>query len=157
MRARDIDRSGPIMNHDASIAALGINFAELGAVLSTADEPTLNPERVARLAARAMTNSDAASITLRANQAPSTLAASGKLARLVDALQAVTQEGPCLDAAISDIVESTGDVAADRRWPTFGPRCESETGVRSVLAIRLALTGDDRGALNFFSLRGCLR
>jgi GAF domain-containing protein len=50
------------------------------------------------------------------------------------------------------MVAITGDLDKDERWPVFGPRCAEETGVQSMLSVRLALAAEDQAAMNFYSL-----
>src|SRR4051795_3565530 len=45
----------------------------------------------------------------------------------------------------------TGDLLAERRWPQFSLRAHQETGVTSILSIRLFVQHDTMGALNLYS------
>jgi hypothetical protein len=45
------------------------------------------------------------------------------------------------------------DLAAESRWPDWGPRVVDELGVRSMLCFRLFTTKDTLGALNLYSRR----
>lgn len=69
-----------------------------------------------------------------------------------DALQYELAEGPCLDALSEHELVCSPDLAADHRWPKWGPRVTEELGVRSMLSVRLFVFDDDRlGALNMYS------
>ncbi|MFC3765272.1 GAF and ANTAR domain-containing protein [Tenggerimyces flavus] len=77
-------------------------------------------------------------------------AASGAVAKLVDALMTEIGEGPCLDAAFGDRVIRVDDMTADGRWPTFTARA-AEAGVRSMLSFPLYVQDNDLGALNLYA------
>lgn len=153
---RGCDESGwCITNADftSSAARVGEQLSELTAALAPTVDGGLDPERVVRFAARALASADCCALTLvRGGRRPRTIAATDQVAAVVDRLQDETREGPCVSAN-GDGVELSGDVAADDRWPAFGPRCVERTGLRSVLAARLTITGTDRAALSFYSGR----
>jgi hypothetical protein len=70
----------------------------------------------------------------------------------VDAIQYELGTGPCVDAALDDTIYLTGDLEVDTRWPEFGKRAVVDTGVRSMLAIRLfSEEADLIAALNLYS------
>lgn len=131
-----------LAEHMAGVAA---------AVLRREDEP-VSPETVVRLARIAVPDAAHAGLTLvRDERRPVTVAASGEVPRSVDELQYARHEGPCLDAAGGPTVALSADVGADARWPRFGPACVRDTGVHSVLALRLPLGGTDHAALNLYA------
>ena len=78
-------------------------------------------------------------------------ASSGDVPRVVDAIQAEVGEGPCVDAIVEQEVFITGDLLAERRWPQFSRRTHQETGVTSILSIRLYVEDDTMGALNLYA------
>ncbi|MGG5260319.1 GAF and ANTAR domain-containing protein [Phycicoccus avicenniae] len=117
-----------------------------------AHDGRLQPERLVALAAEVLPHSHHAGITLiRRDRGPRTIAATDELPRAVDTLQYSVGEGPCLDAATGHDVVRSPHLVADARWPTFVTRCAKEQGVASMLAVRLDLSGGDRGALNFYA------
>jgi GAF domain-containing protein len=70
----------------------------------------------------------------------------------LDRLQARFGTGPCVDAAVKELVVRTDDFKTEHRWPDYS-RAVCELGVRSSLSFKL-YTGDrTAGALNLFSLR----
>ena len=70
----------------------------------------------------------------------------------LDRLQAKYGAGPCVDAAVNELVVRTDDFEAEQRWPEYS-RAVCELGVRSSLSFKL-YTGDrTAGALNLFSLQ----
>jgi hypothetical protein len=74
---------------------------------------------------------------------------SSDLPERVDALQAETGEGPCLDAVFEERVVHVPDMGSERRWPHFAARA-AEAGAASMLSLRLWVEGDDLGALNLY-------
>jgi GAF domain-containing protein len=81
-----------------------------------------------------------------------TVAHSDEFVRRADLLQYEIGEGPCLDAAWNQDIYRVEDLSVEDRWPRFCPRA-AELGVRSILAFRLYVIGDDMGALNLYSRR----
>lgn len=83
----------------------------------------------------------------------STPAASGAVALRVDAVQVEVDQGPCLDAMLDDQIFKSDDLATEDRWPLFAERAHAETGIRSMLGIRLFARSQNLGALNLMSSR----
>ena len=80
------------------------------------------------------------------------LSGTSELIYELDRLQEKFNEGPCLDAAVNDLVVRTEDFQAEARWPRYS-RAVCELGVRSSISFKL-YTGDrTAGALNVFSQR----
>jgi hypothetical protein len=79
--------------------------------------------------------------------------ATGQLSVLTDAIQYELGTGPCVDAVLKQSVFRTGDVRVDPRWPEFGRRAHEETGLLSMLSVRLFLEDDDQllVGLNMYS------
>lgn len=81
----------------------------------------------------------------------STPAASDAVALRVDAVQFEAGQGPCLDAMEDDRIFRTDDLSTETRWPLFAARAHAETGIRSMLGLRLFARGRTMGALNLMS------
>jgi PAS domain S-box-containing protein len=126
-------------------------LADAAAQLAQQETPALTVENVVQLAKDAIPGCDEAGITLmHGRERVESPAATGPLAAQCDQLQHEIAEGPCL-AAIKDGEPITvTDVAADPRWPKFGPRA-AELGVGSVLALPLPASRGTLGALNLYS------
>lgn len=138
---------------DDATGALADEFARLGRFLANEPDSRLPPDRVVRVAARAIPHADACAITLTPSSGrPRTMAATGELPRVVDAIQYATGEGPCLDALEQDDFEMVDDLRTDVRWPAFAKRCTAETPIRSMLSIRLTLDSKDRAAMNLYGM-----
>jgi GAF domain-containing protein len=74
----------------------------------------------------------------------------GDLPERVDAIQAETGEGPCLDGAYEQQTVRVPDLRHEQRWPTFARRAY-EAGAGSMLSFQLYVQGDTLGALNLYS------
>ncbi|WP_193044132.1 ANTAR domain-containing protein [Mycolicibacterium baixiangningiae] len=70
----------------------------------------------------------------------------------LDELQMTYQEGPCIEAALDDVVVRTDDFREETRWPKYAPACV-EIGVLSGLSFKLYTAERTAGALNLFGLR----
>ncbi|MBX5331024.1 GAF and ANTAR domain-containing protein [Rhodococcus fascians] len=78
-------------------------------------------------------------------------AATSELPVRLDATQERLDEGPCIDAARSELFVRCNDFRSDSRWPRFGPEAVG-AGVLSSLSFRLYTNEDTIGALNLFAL-----
>jgi GAF domain-containing protein len=137
----------------AELAGLSSDFGELAARILPS-EGVLTPSRLVLAAQQGAPHVDAAGLTvLPARARPETTAATAVLARRADEIQYATGQGPCLDAARGDDLVRVDDLARERRWPAFSPRVVSELGIRSMICLRLELSGDTRAALNFYAAR----
>jgi GAF domain-containing protein len=82
-----------------------------------------------------------------------TPAGSDEALNRIDELQFTLKEGPCFDALHNHETVQSGDLAADRRWPNWGPLVAKEIGVVSIASYRLFTTDETLGALNLYSRR----
>lgn len=111
-------------------------------------------ESVVTIATELVPACDEAGVTLvRRKGGVTTPAATGEVARAGDALQVELNEGPCLDALWSQEVVTSSNLAADPRWPQWGPRIAHDFAVGSMLCVRLFTDENTLGALNLYSLR----
>jgi hypothetical protein len=116
------------------------------------DDGSLAISNVVRFASHAVPGSRHAALTVvRGVAQPHTLVATDDIALRLDALQFKLAEGPALEALVASDVAHAEDLSVSQEWPSFGPRAYAETGVRSMLCIRLFLTGEHRASLNFYS------
>jgi hypothetical protein len=72
------------------------------------------------------------------------------LAAELDAVQLQHQQGPCLDAAVSETVVITTDMREEQRWPAFASAAVA-AGVHGILSYRLIPQHKATGALSLFS------
>ncbi len=70
----------------------------------------------------------------------------------LDALQEQCGEGPCIEAAIDELIVRTDDFTTERRWPKYS-QAMTELGVRSGLSFKLYTSATTAGALNLFGLQ----
>jgi GAF domain-containing protein len=68
----------------------------------------------------------------------------------IDELQMRYLEGPCVQAALSEIVVRTDDFRNEPKWPNYSPKMV-ELGVRSGLSFKLYTADRTAGALNLFA------
>lgn len=67
----------------------------------------------------------------------------------LDELQMRYNEGPCVQAALQDVVVRTDDFREETRWPQYAPACV-KIGVLSGLSFKLYTADRTAGALNLF-------
>jgi GAF domain-containing protein len=108
-------------------------------------------QRIVELAVEHLEACEYAGITVIEGGRISSPASSNDVPRIVDAIQAEVGEGPCVDAIVEHEVFITGDLLSEQRWPQFSRRAHQETGVMSILSIRLFVEHDTMGALNLYS------
>lgn len=70
----------------------------------------------------------------------------------LDELQMRFGEGPCVQAALEDVVVRTDDFRHETRWPRYAPACV-ELGVLSSLSFKLYTADRTAGALNLFGFQ----
>jgi GAF domain-containing protein len=79
-----------------------------------------------------------------------TLAATSELPYTLDKLQMTYDEGPCVQAAVDDLIVRTDDFRTEDRWPKYSPEVV-KLGVLSGLSVKLYTADRTAGALNLFS------
>jgi GAF domain-containing protein len=79
-----------------------------------------------------------------------TLAPTSDLMFKLDELQMRYLEGPCVQAALSEIVVRTDDFREESKWPNYSPKVV-ELGVLSGLSFKLYTADRTAGALNLFA------
>jgi GAF domain-containing protein len=78
------------------------------------------------------------------------LAGTSELPHKLDDLQMTYDEGPCVQAAIDDLIVRTEDFRTEERWPRYSPAAV-ELGVLSGLSVKLYTADRTAGALNLFA------
>jgi hypothetical protein len=79
-----------------------------------------------------------------------TLAPTDERVVLADQLQYKLGEGPCLEAALSEPVVESADLATDPRWPGYGPGATA-LGFGAQIAFQFRAEPHARGALNLYA------
>lgn len=80
------------------------------------------------------------------------LAGTSELPHELDALQELFQEGPCVAAALDDVVVRTNDFREEGRWPAYSSAV-ARVGVLSGMSFKLYTSGRTAGALNLFGFQ----
>ena len=78
-----------------------------------------------------------------------TRASTSDLVYELDKVQIEFGEGPCVEAAVDELIVRTEDFQVEQRWPRFS-RKVAEMGVRSALSFKLYTGKQNAGALNLF-------
>jgi len=81
-----------------------------------------------------------------------TVGATDQVVVTADHLQYRLNEGPCVQATYQGGTLTSADVAADPRWPSWGPQART-LGIHSVLSVHLYTDQAGMGALNLYSTR----
>lgn len=82
-----------------------------------------------------------------------TVAATDDVARQVDALERLHQEGPCVDAILEEAPQLEPDLASMSQWPRLAREIVRQTPVRGAAGFRIVVRDTKVGALNLFSDR----
>lgn len=80
------------------------------------------------------------------------VAGTSDLPHRLDELQMTFQEGPCVEAALDELIVRTEDFRSEQRWPKYSAAVV-EIGVLSGLSLKLYTADRTAGALNLFSFR----
>lgn len=78
------------------------------------------------------------------------LAGTSELPHQLDELQMMYQEGPCVEAALNEVIVRTDDFRHEPRWPRYS-QAAVEIGVLSGLSFKLYTADRTAGALNLFA------
>ena len=110
-------------------------------------------ERITRAAVEVVPDVAFASITVKHGDGTlSTSAPTDPLVLPLDAAQYEFQEGPCYEAATETVHVTSPHLAADPRFPRYGPVAVA-AGIQAQAGIRLFDARDSNGALNLYSER----
>lgn len=91
-------------------------------------------------------------VLLTRARANAVVASSGPEARRMDEVQAGFDEGPCLDSQRTGTTIYVSDIADEDRWPDYLAEVSGH-GMKSIIAIPLALDGAASASMNFYSRR----
>jgi GAF domain-containing protein len=80
------------------------------------------------------------------------LAGTDDLPHKLDELQVKYNEGPCVEAALDELIVRTDDFREEQRWPRYSAAVV-EIGVLSGLSFKLYTSDRTAGALNLFSFK----
>ncbi len=108
-------------------------------------------DKIVDLAVENLSACEYAGISLVERSKITSPASSNDVPRKIDEIQSATREGPCIDAIKEHEVFQTGDLKNEARWPNMAVRAHEETGVSSIVSIRLFMDEETMGALNLYS------
>ncbi|OBK74917.1 GAF and ANTAR domain-containing protein [Mycobacterium sp. 1274761.0] len=74
------------------------------------------------------------------------------LPQQLDELQMTFNEGPCVQAALDEVIVRTDDFRTEQRWPKYSPAVV-KLGVLSGLSFKLYTADRTAGALNLFAFK----
>ncbi len=74
------------------------------------------------------------------------------LPHLLDELQMRFNEGPCVEAALDEVIVRTDDFRSEQRWPKYSAAVV-EIGVLSGVSFKLYTANRTAGALNLFAFK----
>ena len=80
------------------------------------------------------------------------VAGTSDLPHLLDELQMKFNEGPCVEAALDEVIVRTDDFRVEERWPKYSAAVV-EIGVLSGLSFKLYTAERTAGALNLFAFK----
>jgi GAF domain-containing protein len=126
-------------------------FAEVARQLLDEHRMPETLQRIVNLAVEHLDACEFAGISYMDGRRITSPASSHEVPRILDAIQSEVDEGPCIDAIRDREVFRTGNLPAEARWPQFSRRAHDETGVTSILSVRLFADQDTMGALNLYS------
>jgi GAF domain-containing protein len=126
-------------------------FGEVARALAAHSDVESILDRIVHLAVEHLDACEFAGITKIEKRSITSPASTGDVPKRVDEIQAETDEGPCLDAIKQQEVFETGDLGAEERWPNFAVKANDDTGISSILSVRLFIEEDTLGALNLYS------
>lgn len=135
----------PPSNHD-----LAVRMAELSRLVAAPRKAEDIFTEISAAAVELIEGVDTAGILLikKGGQFES-LGATDELPHELDQLQHTLKEGPCIEAALDDVLVRTDDFRRETRWPAYSAAV-CKLGVLSALSFRLYTHERTAGALNLF-------
>ena len=132
---------------------LAETFAQVARSLLAEPDVNRTLDRICELAVETVRGCEAAGVSLISRPRVAPLTATEELTSKLEALQSEVGQGPSIDAIREHEVFITGSLSEEPRWPEFSSRAYEETGVESVLSLRLFANEETLGALNLYSRR----
>ena len=139
-----------IRKHEPDVK-LAETFAQVARSLLAEPDVNRTLDRICKLAVETVGGCEAAGVSLISRRISPLTATDGLRSKLVE-LQSEVGQDP--DPIQNQEVFIMGSLSEEPRWPPeFSLRADEETGVRSVLSLRLFASGETMGALNLYSRR----
>jgi transcriptional regulator with GAF, ATPase, and Fis domain len=130
---------------------LATTFSEIARALVAEQDAHATLHRIVQLAVETIDACQHCGVSIVEGRHIRSPASSDAVPALVDRLQSETGEGPCVDAIKDHEVFQTGRLSEETRWPNFAHRASTESGIESILSLRLFVDGDTMGSLNLYS------
>jgi transcriptional regulator with GAF, ATPase, and Fis domain len=140
-----------VAHESADAVRVAETFGEVARALATHDDVQSTLDTIVHLAVEHLDACDFAGISFVEGRRITSPASSDEVPRIVDRIQSETDEGPCIDAIKEHELFRTGDLSAEARWPRFARRAYEETGVTSIISLRLFVDDDTMGSLNLYA------
>jgi GAF domain-containing protein len=142
------------VNDPSGVEAAHLRIAELVQKLYSrpdTDSDTVIAE-LAEHAAIEISGAEYAGVTVTRNAKHiDTPAATHKWPIVLDEIQQLHREGPCLTAAWEEKTIHVADLEADDRFPLYRRDVLEQTPIRSVMAFQMFIAGETMGALNVYA------
>jgi GAF domain-containing protein len=142
------------VNEPSGVEATHLRIAEIAQQLHSrpdTDSDTVVAE-LAEHAAVEIPGAQYAGVTITRNAKHiDTPAATHKWPILLDEIQQLHREGPCLTAAWEEKTIHVPDLEADDRFPLYRRDALEQTPIRSVMAFQMFIAGETMGALNVYA------
>jgi transcriptional regulator with GAF, ATPase, and Fis domain len=142
------------VNDPAGVEATHLRIAEVVQQLhgrADADSDTVIAE-LAEHAAVEIPGAQYAGVTVTRNAKHiDTPAATHKWPIVLDEIQQLHREGPCLTAAWDEKTIHVADLETDVRFPLYRRDALEQTPIRSVMAFQMFIVGETMGALNVYA------
>lgn len=139
------------MGDRAGRVELAESLAEVARLLRAEDDVDATLTKLVHLAVETLAACEHAGISLIRRRRVSSGPRTDDVPATIDDLQSEVGEGPCLDAMREHETLRTGRLSQEERWPEFSRRAHAETGIESILSLRLFIEEDTMGALNLYS------
>jgi GAF domain-containing protein len=131
---------------------LAARMAELARAMAGPRTPEEILAEVTAAAVELIPGVDTAGVLLLRKSGYESLAGTMDIPHRLDQLQMKFNEGPCIQAAVDDVVVRTDDFRDEVRWPKYSPAVV-EVGVLSGISFKLFTADHTAGALNLFGFK----
>ena len=142
------------VNDRANVEATHLRIAEIVQELygrADTDSDTVIAELVEHAAVE-VPGAQYAGITVTRNAKHiDTPATTHKWPLLLDEIQQLHREGPCLTAAWEEKTVHVADLETDERFPLYARDVLAQTPIRSVMSFQMWIAGETMGALNVYA------
>lgn len=129
-------------------------FTQLARAMAAAADETARLQVAVDRAVSLLNACDHAGFTINEKGGLVTRVSSDDLVGRANELQQELGEGPCLDVLRDQDTLISGDLAQERRWPTWAPRVHRELRVRSMMSLLVFTQTHAFGALSLYAREG---